>query len=329
MFQLTIINKRTLTPEIVELTLESRRPLPRWLPGQYATLGLVVDGREQWRCFSMTNLPNGQQQIQFALKIGGNFTKALAKLTIGAKLKIQLPYGEFVVNPELDRQLVMIAGGIGITPLMAMMRAGLVTRDRSMALLYSFRSLAQAAYLTEIIAMKKQNPLLTARFFTDSKDDMTVDTHGESLTNDFIGEKYLLPFIGGDWAQATYFICGPPPFIAAVADVLRGHGVPDNKLIHEDFTDAVFAKKSENERQVSRWVYGLTAAGIVLGVGWLGLQGPISGLFSGIGDDDDTQFVEENNTSTPSNSNSNSNSNSDSNTDQPQPRVRRPSTRVS
>jgi ferredoxin-NADP reductase len=330
MNNLTIINKRMLSPDIVELTLTSRRPLFRWRAGQYAALGLVVDGREQWRCFSMTNVPNGENLIQFGIKIGGNFTKSLARLEIGDTVKIQGPFGEFVIDAELDKQIVMLAGGIGVTPLMAMMRDAVQAQDRPLALLYSFRSLDDSAYVSEIIELKKQNPQLSTYFFTDNKGDLTVDTHGEILTNDFIGEKYLAPFIGGNFSQATYFLCGPPPFIAAMADVLANHGIPNYRVIREDFTDAIFGSKSNSEKQISRWVYGIAAAAIVVGIGGLAIMpGLKNWIHNREAEEHATSqnFNNEGNSSSNSGSNSNSNSNSDQT--QTQPNYVQPRTRVS
>ena len=115
----------SLTPSTLLLTLkkdEFSKPL-LFQPGQYAAISYKKGRRQSvTRCFSIVSSPHDGNHIQFAMRTKGHYTKSLTKLLPGEEVTLRGPFGAFVVNPLRDQRIVMLAGGIGITPIISMLK---------------------------------------------------------------------------------------------------------------------------------------------------------------------------------------------------------------
>src|SRR5665213_1716250 len=124
----TVTSSQMSTESTLELFLHSNnKRLRRTLsyePGQYAAISFMHNNRPTpARCFSITSSPTEQGLLQFGIRVHGNFTKtAMQSLIPGSKVIIEGPFGNFVFNAERDRSALMLAGGIGITPFISMLR---------------------------------------------------------------------------------------------------------------------------------------------------------------------------------------------------------------
>ena len=115
--------------EVATLEFRCLSPRPRWKPGQF--LHLALDAYEpsgHWpesRCFTMAS---GSQQdlVRLTIAAKGPFTRRiLAELRPGRKVWMKAPYGDFIVRTAPQHDVVLIAGGTGVTPFVAFMEDAL------------------------------------------------------------------------------------------------------------------------------------------------------------------------------------------------------------
>jgi ferredoxin-NADP reductase len=141
---------------------------------------------------------------------------------------IDMPYGVFSFVNTLGDSFVFIAGGIGITPFMSMLR---YMKDKGMRnkvlLLWANRTEHEILFKEELAAMEQENPWLKIVHVLSRQDSWQGEkghVDRERL------EKYLKEF-----EKPVFFICGPPAMMKAVESALRDLGVPPRKIRMERF----------------------------------------------------------------------------------------------
>ncbi len=137
---------------------------------------------------------------------------------MGAEIELDGPFGSLTLHGDRSRPAVFIAGGIGITPFMSMLRqAQHEGLPRPLYLLYSNRRPQDAAFLGELEAMKG---LRLAARMTDAEGFVDEDT-----VKRFVAEA----------ASPLYYLAGPPAMVTAMKGMLRGAGVGDADVRSEQF----------------------------------------------------------------------------------------------
>ncbi|WP_249677233.1 NO-inducible flavohemoprotein [Pseudomonas abieticivorans] len=202
-------------------------------PGQYLGLKLNIDGEEHRRNYSLSALATaGQYRISVKREAGGRASTFLHdRFQVGDTLEVFTPSGEFTLR-DSDKPLVLISGGVGITPTLAMLEAALRT-DRPIHFIHCARNGAVHAFREVIDHLAARHPQLK-RFYCYGEDD------GASAAADAIGllDQALL----GEWLPAqrdldAYFL-GPKGFMAAVKRHLKALGVPEQQSHYEFFGPA-------------------------------------------------------------------------------------------
>lgn len=207
-------------------------------PGQYASIGFKRGGRPTpVRCFSIVSSPNGEK-LQFAMRVHGYFTRAAERLKPGDKVKVDGPFGDFTFSED-DRQIVLFAGGIGITPFISMLRYATEMRlPMNITLLYSNRSLANAPFADELIELAAANPRLRVYFFNTGDEVAPSSEPSVKFLNSSITKAHLERLTAGTYAGSTYFICGPKGFMKGMQKGLERNGVDASYIITESFASA-------------------------------------------------------------------------------------------
>lgn len=240
----------------------------RFYPGQYATIGFKgVNGRPTpLRCFSITSSPNNLDLLQFAVRIQGEFTQAATKLRIGDEVFLQGPFGDFVVDTGYDKNIVMMAGGIGITPFMSMIRfVSEANLPIPMTLLYSCRSQDKVPFYAELMQLQRQNPRLRVQLFiTDGPVDKLQETRALKGRMDNYDLRNLTP----GQATPTYFVCGPKGFTRNLEGVLSAQNIDPDNIIIESFTQSSKVKAG-HKYSISSVVYALTGATLIVGTAFI------------------------------------------------------------
>ena len=187
---------------VLELADIKGRPVFNFKSGQYVMIAYrnQKGGMEQRHAFSIASGPTQ------GIKIGGKFTQGLLFLQPGDPISVAGPYGNFVFEPKKNLDLVMLAGGIGITPfLSAMQYATDAQLPNQLSLLYSNRTLEGTIFLNEIRQLEARNPnLRTLLSITEEK----IPPQTPGIVNRRIDGQIIKDFTGGVQGK-TFFICGP------------------------------------------------------------------------------------------------------------------------
>jgi ferredoxin-NADP reductase len=163
----------------------------------------------------------------------GDFTSTIGRTKPGDTAAVHGPFGRFsyALHPR-ERDLVFLAGGIGITPLMAMLRHMRDTRDtRSVTLLYANRNEDQIVFREELNDIAAgQWPVLDLVHVLSRPEG---DWRGES---GHIDRDKIEKFCGQNLGTKVFYVCGPLRMSTALISTLRDMGVPDQRIRREIFS---------------------------------------------------------------------------------------------
>jgi ferredoxin-NADP reductase len=227
---------RDLSPTVLELTL--KRPdgsaFPYFLPGQYATLSFPANKvLRAERSFSIASAPTTPTSLSFGIRIGGRYTKELRALKPGDDARVALPFGRFTFDPSADKRVLLIAGGIGVTPFISMIRTATAERlPNSITLLYSVRSKEDMPYRAELDALDRANP--NFRYAIAVSIGPIPDS--PYFTSGYINAELIAGALEGHADEFSFFLCGPPPFMAAMVNALKRNNVAQHRIRTERFS---------------------------------------------------------------------------------------------
>lgn len=148
---LTLRERHPLGGDVFEYWFDADRPL-RFVPGQYLELHVPhasADGRGSRRPISIASAPG--KQVALAIREPGkasSFKRSLAAASAGSRWTATAVHGDFVLPSDPAQKVLMVAGGIGITPFMSQLRAGVGERD--VALVYGVRDGDEVPYAAEL-----------------------------------------------------------------------------------------------------------------------------------------------------------------------------------
>ena len=225
-----------LTPSILRVRLEPTGQavtFPSFLPGQYATVSFPSERRLKGeRPFSIASSAASTRRLEFGVRTGGNWTAGLRALRPGMPATVSGPFGEFIFDHEFHHSVVMIAGGIGITPFMSMIRTATdMGWNNELTLIYSVRSLREAAYLPELQRLQEKNPGLNVVTVVS---DGNIPT-GSPYVGGRISPGLISQVLGKDVAGRAFFVCGPEGFMNMIMKQLESLGVYRKTIRSERF----------------------------------------------------------------------------------------------
>jgi predicted ferric reductase len=220
------------TPQVWTLTLEPRvnRPL-HYAPGQFLFLrlhGSSVSAEEH--PFSIASSPSPDGLISLTIKEIGDFTSTVGRIKPGDLATIHGPFGRFShVFHSNDDDLVFVAAGIGITPLMSMLRYMCDRRDsRRVLLVYANRGTADIVFRSELESIESGGfPALETIHILSRPPDDWVGPIGRLDTE-------CLNSLCGGLSGKAFFICCPPIMASGLIRGLRDAGVGPGR-IHADY----------------------------------------------------------------------------------------------
>jgi predicted ferric reductase len=213
----------------VELVPEIARVLT-YAPGQFAFLKVIsseISAEEH--PFTISSSPTRATGIQFTIKESGDWTEKVKEIKTGNRVYIDGPFGIFGhLDFESMDEVIMIAGGIGITPLLSILRyLHDIKSGKKITLLWSNRTQKEVVYANEFRTMAEKMPNLTIKYlFTREKG---IDSAGRL---DMDGLERLLATHS---RKSTVLLCGPPAMMTQVRMDLISIGFKDNSIITERF----------------------------------------------------------------------------------------------
>lgn len=218
-------DRRTIDVAVLQV-----RPRARYdyLPGQ--SVSLESDLRPRlWRYYSPANAPrpDGLMELHVKARDGGPVSSALVRrVGVGDVLRLGPPVGHLALDPDSDRDLLLVAGGMGLAPLKAMIDQ--VARngpERRVDLFVGFRTEDQIYDRVELQKLADENPWLTVTYAV-SEDKVSALEHGD------VGDVVLRH---GPWTSREVFVAGPAPMVEDTVSRLLQHGVRRERMSSEVF----------------------------------------------------------------------------------------------
>jgi predicted ferric reductase len=202
-------------------------------PGQFAWLMLRHSPFAlKEHPFSISSAPAPSGRLEFTIKELGDFTRTIKEVRPGETAYVDGPYGAFTIDRHPAPGYVFIAGGIGIAPMMSMLRALGERGDRRPHLLIAANSRWERITCREAAhELRARLDLTIVHVLEDPPPGWTGETG-------YVTAELLARHLPPDRASREYFLCGPPPMIAAVERALYRVGVPLGRS-HTELFDLV------------------------------------------------------------------------------------------
>jgi NAD(P)H-flavin reductase len=222
-----IIDVDHRTFDIAVLRVRTQEPIP-YAAGQ----SLSVEHRDvrprEWRLYTPANAPGGNEiELHVRLISGGAVSGSLVLAAApGQKIRLGAPFGRLVVDPTSEAPLLLVAGGTGLAPMLAIIdelaRSG---RRRPTHLYFGVRTAREAYDATVLERLAREHDWLSVvtAVSDDSRWGGRSGLIGRAVTED------------GDWSSAEVLVCGSPPMVEATVKLLVEAGVPDRQITFEEF----------------------------------------------------------------------------------------------
>ena len=204
-------------------------------PGQFGFLRLYGEGiPHEEHPFSFSSDPSDKRHVSVTIKDLGNYTSMVKNTKAGYTASLDGPYGNFsYLNYPDETETVLIAGGVGITPALSMLRyMKSQDKNRNVTLIWGLGSSIDLMNTEDFESMKKEMKNLhiaTVKF----RDDTWT---GEKGIIDHILIARLLKLKGHNIGEVGFYICGPAPMLRLVLESLRHIGIRNKQIHYERFS---------------------------------------------------------------------------------------------
>lgn len=226
-----IVARSRAADDAVTLVLAPNRHWRGHSAGQHVNLSAEIDGVRVTRSYSLDDAPRADRRISVTVKAvdGGRMSRHLHEAArVGDVLDIGPAFGELLLAQGAGAPWLFLAGGSGITPLMALVRA--LAADGMpvpTTLVYSARTRAEFCFVEELRALAARFATFDVRFVLTREAAVAADEHAGRIDAALLHAQ--LPDIAGRHAYA----CGPGAFVAAMSQALDGRVA---RLATEAFT---------------------------------------------------------------------------------------------
>lgn len=208
----------------------------RYQAGQSVLVKLIdppeTDNEGDARTFTIASAPH-EPELMIATRMRDTaFKRVLKTAPMGTAVSIDGPNGEMVLHDDTARPAVFLAGGIGITPFLAMARHAAKERlPHRLYLFYSNRRPEDAAFLPELQKMEQSNPnyRLIATMAEPEKSAQLWSGETGFIRREML-ERHL-----SDVTNPVYYFAGPPPMTMAMRQLLESMGIGEKDMRYEEF----------------------------------------------------------------------------------------------
>ncbi|MGC9368295.1 MAG: ferredoxin reductase family protein [Paracoccaceae bacterium] len=204
----------------------------RYRAGQFAWLNIrnTPFGPHE-NPFSISSAPSAGPEVSFIIKELGDFTRTIGQVKPGSRAYLDGPHGHLTVTDHKAPGIALIAGGVGIAPMMGILRELHARGDtRPTALIYGNRSEDQIARRDELDKLARAQGTRLTHVLSEPPEGWQGETG-------IVTPELLRAHFGGpEHKEWLYVLCGPPPMLEAVEDALIAHGVPSGNILSERFS---------------------------------------------------------------------------------------------
>jgi NAD(P)H-flavin reductase len=205
-------------------------------PGQYVSLTvpdpIYQDEKGNTRSFSIASSPQDRFLLIVTRMSGSALKRTLAEVTLGTRVDVRGPLGSFTLPQDSSRPLVLVAGGIGITPFRSMVKhATERSLPHRLTLIYSNRTPQDAPFLEELQTWAQQNPNVRFVPTMTQPEQAKVPWHGRTgyIDGAFISE------VVEDREHSLVYAAGLPGMVGGVARALAEAGLSEDQVRTEEF----------------------------------------------------------------------------------------------
>lgn len=267
-FQVSKVVKETKDIVSVYLKPEDGKAIASFLPGQHLTIKVPVPGHSKpvVRCYSLSSAPqpdhyrisvkaittplpsNGENEPQqFHHGVASHFINQ--SLCAGDRIEVKAPAGHFVLDDSSELPVVLLAGGIGVTPMISILQQLQNTKSPRMALLlYGVRNSAQQAFADTIGRVTAGCENIHA--INCFSRPLPTDEHNQDFqVKGFVSVDLLKQILPNNHCQ--FYLCGPPQFMESLYEGLIQWQVPEGRIFYEAFGPASIGKKKQESVETS------------------------------------------------------------------------------
>ena len=247
-----------LADRMWELNLQPAGENPAWSyqAGQFVWM---TEGGRRFPLFdhpfSIADSPL-RSGLSLIVKEAGDFTNKIGELAPGTAIGIDGPYGDFTLESHEARNVLLLAGGVGIAPIMGLLRDMVARRDpRPVRLAYAAGQPTNFACLAEIDAAKA---VLDLQVMLLSEED----AQGWSGLIGRLDHSRLADLLKGlDPKDTVALVCGPGPMVTSVSDTLQDLGLPMENVVYERFDyGGGMSSRQDRQRSLQFAAIGVTLA---------------------------------------------------------------------
>lgn len=180
--------------------------------------------------FSIASSPCDGPELRFLIKELGDFTRSLAQIKTGTPAYLDGPYGHLTVAGNNAPGIALIAGGVGLAPLLGILRDLSNAGDkRPISLVYANKTEDQIAVTDELQALVAREQANLVLLLSEPDQNWTGETG-------FVDDQFLSRHFGeAKHRKWLYVLCGPPPMLREVERALIENGVPPGNILSEAF----------------------------------------------------------------------------------------------
>ena len=226
-FSTRLVEKIPRAGDVASFRFEKPGEL-EYQPGQWTSVEFDLNDELFGHHFTISSAPT-EPFLEFTTHVRqSDFKQALDRLKEGHEMRMQAPFGQFVLNEEKP-EVVFLTGGIGITPVRSILRTlADGASDRRIVLFYGNRSPETAVFLDELNQLDDQLPYLRVVHVFSQPGEDWQGPRGH-ITGELLAEEL------NDLAGWSWYISGPPSMVEQLRSVLRERAVPEDSIVTEDF----------------------------------------------------------------------------------------------
>lgn len=235
--EVTLLRKETVARDTLAVAFNKPAGFS-FKPGQAVDLTLIdppeTDAKGNRRAFSIVSAPH-EDEIVLATRVRDSaFKRVLQGLAVGARAQLDGPFGSLLLHGDRSRPAIFLAGGIGVTPFISILRhAAHQAAPRVIKLLCSNRQREDAPFFEEL-----QQLASAQRGWFQLVPTMTqpaVNGHARQGRTGLIDASLVNSVIVPP-SRPVFYVVGPPAMVAAMREMLGRMGISDDDIRSEDFS---------------------------------------------------------------------------------------------
>lgn len=226
--QVYVVERVEHTHSVISFVFQAKTRLPRIKPGQFLHLAIDhYDPSFNWpdsRVFSIAKFDTNKKTLQITISVKGTFTERMRdELKIGTELWIKLPYGDLTLNDDLN-DLVLIAGGTGITPFISFLQQFVKEdTDKNIKLYYGVRTENLIIYQKLIEEADEKLDNFSYQLYVED-----LPASDQKIKKGIIDVKQIIK--ENKTRECNYFIAGPKEMMESIVKLLTANDIKQSRI---------------------------------------------------------------------------------------------------